>query len=100
MFDGALNPMHIVIVLAIVLVVFGPKRIPELAKSLGNGVRELKDSFDGSHDDDPARPAIHAATATPDPADAREPAPTPEPAATPAATETPQAPAPPPPSAV
>jgi sec-independent protein translocase protein TatA len=43
---------EIIIVLVIALVIFGPKRLPELGRSLGNGMREFKDSISGASDDD------------------------------------------------
>jgi sec-independent protein translocase protein TatA len=39
-----ISPIEIVIVLVIVLLVFGPKRLPDLGRSLGRGMREFKDS--------------------------------------------------------
>ena len=39
-----IGPLEIVIVLIIVLIVFGPKRLPEMGRSLGRGIREFKDS--------------------------------------------------------
>jgi sec-independent protein translocase protein TatA len=47
-----IGPMEIAIVLIIALVVFGPKRIPELAKSVGNGVREFRGSISGDGGDE------------------------------------------------
>ena len=47
-----IGPLEIVIVLVIVLVIFGPKRLPDLGRSLGRGMREFKDSVTGK--DDPA----------------------------------------------
>lgn len=44
---GLENPLHILIVLLVVLVVFGAKRLPELGRSLGSGMREFKDSISG-----------------------------------------------------
>jgi sec-independent protein translocase protein TatA len=41
------GPLEILVVLIIALVVFGPKRIPELGQSLGKGIREFKASLDG-----------------------------------------------------
>ena len=40
-----IGPLEIVIVLAIALVIFGPKRLPELGKSMGKGIREFKGSL-------------------------------------------------------
>ena len=47
MFTGLESPTHLMIVLAIVLLLFGAKRIPELAKGLGAGVREFKKGAEG-----------------------------------------------------
>jgi sec-independent protein translocase protein TatA len=43
--------MEIMIVLVIALVVFGPKRLPELGKSVGKGIREFRGSVAGEHPD-------------------------------------------------
>jgi sec-independent protein translocase protein TatA len=43
---------QVAIVLVIALLVFGPKRLPELGSSLGKGMREFKDSISGKDDDD------------------------------------------------
>ena len=50
-----IGPIEIIIVLVIVLVVFGPKRLPELGRSLGKGFREFKDSITGQGDEDEPR---------------------------------------------
>jgi len=42
MFEGLLQPMHLIIVLAIVLLVFGPKKLPELSKGMGQAIRGFK----------------------------------------------------------
>ena len=47
-----IGPLEIIILLVIVLVIFGPKRLPELGKGLGKGMREFKDSVTGKDDDD------------------------------------------------
>src|SRR5436305_7491065 len=47
-----IGPLEIIIVLFIVLVIFGPKRLPELGRSMGRGMREFKDSITGKDDDD------------------------------------------------
>jgi len=46
-----IGPMEIIIVLVIALVVFGPKRLPELGKSVGKGIREFRGSVSGDHSD-------------------------------------------------
>ena len=53
------SPIQLIIVLIIALVVLGPKRLPEVGKSLGRGIREFKDSVSGNDKDDevPPQPA-------------------------------------------
>lgn len=63
---------EMLIVLVIALVVFGPKRLPDLGKSLGSGMREFKDSITGSSKDDDDEPSkISAASAESDDAVSR-----------------------------
>jgi sec-independent protein translocase protein TatA len=47
-----IGPTELIIVLVIVLLVFGPKRLPGLGRQLGSGMREFKDSITGKDDDD------------------------------------------------
>jgi sec-independent protein translocase protein TatA len=49
---GGIGPLELAIVLIIVLVVFGPKRLPSLGRQLGSGMREFKDSITSKHKDD------------------------------------------------
>jgi sec-independent protein translocase protein TatA len=44
---GALQPGHLVVILAIVLIIFGPGKLGELSSQLGRGVREFRESTDG-----------------------------------------------------
>ena len=44
---GLDNPLHIVFLVVILLLVFGAKRLPEIGRSLGSGMREFKDSISG-----------------------------------------------------
>jgi sec-independent protein translocase protein TatA len=46
---------EIIILLIVALLVFGPKRLPEMGRSLGRGMREFKDSISGKDADDDAR---------------------------------------------
>lgn len=46
------GPMELVLVLAIALIVLGPKKLPEVGRSLGKGMREFKDSISGHARDD------------------------------------------------
>jgi sec-independent protein translocase protein TatA len=61
------NPlMDAVIVLVVVLLFLGPKRLPQLGKGLGHGMREFKEGITGeSKPDEEDKPAINQATATP-----------------------------------
>lgn len=83
-----IGPLELIIVLVIVLLIFGPKRLPGLGRQLGSGMREFKDSITGKDKDDDddsdafGRPALTKA-ATVEPAtpvapvaSAEEPAPT------------------------
>ncbi len=45
MIEGLFQPMHLVVILFIALMVFGPKKLPELGKGLGDGIRSFKDSM-------------------------------------------------------
>ena len=55
---GNIGPLEIIVVLIIALVVFGPKRLPELGRSLGKGIREFRGSIGGNDDDeDDERPS-------------------------------------------
>ena len=51
---GLDNPIHILILLLVVLLVFGAKRLPEIGRSLGDGMRGFKDSLSGMQ----SQPAI------------------------------------------
>ena len=46
------GPLELVIVLVIALVILGPKRLPEVGKSIGNGMREFKYAISGNSKDD------------------------------------------------
>ena len=75
------NPLiDAIVVLLVVLLIFGPKRLPGLGKSLGHGMREFKDGITGSSKPDvEERPELTQATATPPAADAAASQPSAEP---------------------
>jgi len=50
------NPVHIAILLLIALLLFGGKRLPEIGRSLGTGMREFKDSISGNTPEPPTPP--------------------------------------------
>ncbi|HEY1855591.1 MAG TPA: twin-arginine translocase TatA/TatE family subunit [Solirubrobacterales bacterium] len=62
-----IGPLEIGIVLVIALIVFGPKKLPELGNSLGKGIREFKGSITGedSHEEAPAAIGEGTGTAAP-----------------------------------
>ncbi len=70
---GNIGPLEIAIVLIIALIVFGPKRLPELGSSLGRGLREFKETVTGEKkDDDVDVKAISATQTTATPAEPAE----------------------------
>jgi sec-independent protein translocase protein TatA len=67
-----IGPLELAIVLIIALVVFGPKRLPELGRSLGRGIREFRGSVSGDRDDDQEKPQREIPPGDPGPAMADE----------------------------
>jgi sec-independent protein translocase protein TatA len=47
MFEGLFQPMHLLVIAGIALLVFGPKKLPELGKGLGDGIRGFKAAMNG-----------------------------------------------------
>jgi sec-independent protein translocase protein TatA len=57
---------ELIVLLLVLLLIFGPKRLPEMGRSLGKGMREFKDSVTGKHDDDSdTQPSLPVAPAEP-----------------------------------
>jgi sec-independent protein translocase protein TatA len=61
------TPWHILLILLIALLLFGGKRLPEIGRSLGSGMREFKDSLTGHTPAEPPPPQLPAETTTPAP---------------------------------
>ncbi|MGD1149114.1 MAG: twin-arginine translocase TatA/TatE family subunit [Thermoanaerobaculaceae bacterium] len=51
MFEGAFSPWHWLVVLVIVLLIFGPKKLPEVGKGLGTAIRGFKEGLKGMSDE-------------------------------------------------
>ena len=49
--EGIFSPMHLLIVLVIVILLFGAKKLPELGKGLGSGIKEFKSGISELHSD-------------------------------------------------
>jgi sec-independent protein translocase protein TatA len=81
---GLDNPLHIAFLVVILLLVFGAKRLPEIGRSLGSGMREFKDSISGEANRPaigPTAPPLGQAVQQPPAAAAATPPPTPAPQA-------------------
>ncbi len=54
------GPLELIVILVIALIVLGPKKLPEVGRSIGKGMREFKESLNGDtdRDDDDERPAL------------------------------------------
>ena len=59
MFEGLFQPMHLLVIFGIALLVFGPKKLPELGKGIGEGIRGFKSAIKAEEEN-----AASAATAT------------------------------------
>lgn len=53
MFEGLLQPMHLLLLLGIALLVFGPKKLPELGRGLGDGIRGFKSAVRENSESEP-----------------------------------------------
>ena len=59
MFEGLFQPMHLLVIFGIALLVFGPKKLPELGKGIGEGIRGFKSAIK-AEEDRPATPMSSA----------------------------------------
>jgi len=58
MFEGLFQPMHLLIIFGIALLVFGPKKLPELGKGIGEGIRGFKASMRPEEEKSPSTTTI------------------------------------------
>jgi sec-independent protein translocase protein TatA len=71
---GLDNPLHIAFLVVILLLVFGARRLPEIGRSLGSGMREFKTSVTGEmHQSQPTLPTVAQQQQQPQPAQAQAP---------------------------
>jgi sec-independent protein translocase protein TatA len=49
-FEGIFQPMHLLVILGIALLVFGPRKLPELGKGIGEGIRGFKSAINGHNE--------------------------------------------------
>lgn len=61
MFDGIFQPTHLLLILLICLVIFGPSKLPQLGKGLGESIREFKRAITSPNEAQPANPPSPAA---------------------------------------
>ena len=66
MLTNILQPTHLIIVLAVALVILGPRRLPEAGRALGQGLKEFKSSISPTHHDDPEDQISAAPRSTPE----------------------------------
>jgi len=55
--EGLLQPTHLFFILLIVLILFGPGKLPDLGRGLGKGIREFKDALRGASEEPPEKKA-------------------------------------------
>jgi sec-independent protein translocase protein TatA len=55
MLSGILEPAHLIVILAVALLVLGPKRLPDAGRAIGQGLREFRSSISGAPDPAPPR---------------------------------------------
>jgi len=71
--NGWFGPWELLILLAVVLLIFGPKRLPQLGRSLGQGARSFKDGITGRHKDAEHEDEVPALPPSPDVEREKEP---------------------------
>ena len=54
MFEGIFQPMHLILILGVALLIFGPKNLPALGKGLGESIRSFKKAMNDNNEEPPA----------------------------------------------
>lgn len=54
-FNGLFQPSHLLLILVVVLIVFGPGKLPEVGKALGKGLRDMRSAFSGNEEEEPEK---------------------------------------------
>jgi sec-independent protein translocase protein TatA len=67
MLDNLFTPTHLLIILVIALLIFGPRKLPELGKGLGEGLRGFKDGIKGGNTDAAKQDTVTKTEVTPQP---------------------------------
>jgi len=65
MLEGLFQPMHLLVIFFIALLVFGPKKLPELGKGIGEGIRALKNGMNENSADRTTNAATEVKNTTP-----------------------------------
>jgi sec-independent protein translocase protein TatA len=58
MFEGLFQPLHLIVIFGIALLVFGPKKLPELGKGIGDGIRSFKSAIKGAENTENVPPGV------------------------------------------
>jgi sec-independent protein translocase protein TatA len=71
---NAFQPMHLVVLGIIALLVFGPKKLPELARGIGEAMKEFKKTMHSVDEPEPSAPVVAQASVTPEVTETKAPA--------------------------
>jgi len=63
MFDGIMQPTHLILILVVVLIIFGPGKLPEAGKAMGKMVREFRRATSGALDDEETKKPVEVKVA-------------------------------------
>ena len=60
MLEDLLQPRHLLVILVVALLLFGPKKLPELGKGMAEGIKSFKNAFNAGNSEEPAPVAVNA----------------------------------------